>query len=71
MPVKFQSDWKSLNLNLAASRLHKILQQGYARLVNRGQEGANTGGLSVQYPGITHNCRTAEISEGWGRDILY
>ena len=26
VPVKFQSDWKSLNPNLAASRLHKILQ---------------------------------------------
>ena len=26
VPVKFQSDWKSLNPNLAASRLHKILR---------------------------------------------
>ena len=25
-PVKFQSDWKSLNTNLATSRLHEILQ---------------------------------------------
>ena len=25
-PVKFQSDWKSLNPNLATSRLHEILQ---------------------------------------------
>ena len=25
-PVKFQSDWKSLNPNLAISRLHEILQ---------------------------------------------
>ena len=25
--VKFQSDWKSLNMNLAASRLHEILLQ--------------------------------------------
>ena len=25
-PVKFQSDWKSLNPNLAASRLHEILR---------------------------------------------
>ena len=25
VPVKFQSDWKSLNPNLAASRLHEIL----------------------------------------------
>ena len=26
VPVKFQSDWKSLNQNLAASRLHEILR---------------------------------------------
>ena len=26
VPVKFQSDWKSLNPNLAASRLHEILR---------------------------------------------
>ena len=26
MPVKFQSNWKSQNPNLAASRLHEILQ---------------------------------------------
>ena len=26
MVVKFQSDWKSLNTNLAASRLHEILR---------------------------------------------
>ena len=26
VPVKFQSDWNSLNPNLAASRLHKILR---------------------------------------------
>ena len=26
MPVKFQSDWNSLNPNLAASRLHEILR---------------------------------------------
>ena len=26
VPVKFQSDQKSLNLNLAASRLHEILR---------------------------------------------
>ena len=26
VPVKFQSDWLSPNLNLVASRLHKILQ---------------------------------------------
>ena len=25
-PAKFQSDWKSLNPNLAASRLHEILR---------------------------------------------
>ena len=25
VPVKFQSDWKSINSNPAASRLHKIL----------------------------------------------
>ena len=25
VPVKFQSDWKSINLNLAVSRLHEIL----------------------------------------------
>ena len=31
MPVKFQSDWKSIIPNLAASRLHEIL-----RLVNKG-----------------------------------
>ena len=33
VPVKFQSDWKSLKLNLAASRLHDILQH---RLMNGG-----------------------------------
>ena len=27
LPVKFQSDWKSLSLNLAASRIHEILRQ--------------------------------------------
>ena len=26
VPVKFQSDWKCLNPNLAASRLHEILR---------------------------------------------
>ena len=26
VPVKFQSNWKSLNPNLATSRLHEILQ---------------------------------------------
>ena len=26
VPAKFQSDWKSLNPNLAASRLHEILR---------------------------------------------
>ena len=26
VPVKFQSDWKSLNPNLAASRLHELLR---------------------------------------------
>ena len=26
VPVKFQSDWKSLYMNLAASRLHEILR---------------------------------------------
>ena len=26
VPVKFQSNWKSLNPNLAASRLHEILR---------------------------------------------
>ena len=26
VPVKFQSDWKSLNPNFGASRLHEILQ---------------------------------------------
>ena len=26
VPVKFQSDWKSLNPNLVASRLHEILR---------------------------------------------
>ena len=26
VPVEFQSDWESLNLNLAASRIHEILQ---------------------------------------------
>ena len=26
-PVKFQSDWKSLNPNLVASRLHEILRR--------------------------------------------
>ena len=25
-PVKFKSDWKSLNQNLAASKLHEILR---------------------------------------------
>ena len=33
MPVKFQSDWNSLNPNLAPSRLHEI------RWMNRGPEG--------------------------------
>ena len=35
--VKFQSDWKSLNLTLSASRLHKFLVDGKTpiRLVNR------------------------------------
>ena len=28
VPVKFQSDWKSLNPNLAASGLHEILRWG-------------------------------------------
>ena len=28
MPVKFQSDWRSLNSNLAASILHEILRSG-------------------------------------------
>ena len=32
VPVKFQSDWKSLNPNLAASRLHEMSYH----LVNRG-----------------------------------
>ena len=35
VPVKFQSDWKSPNPNLAASRLHEIFRTSY-RLVNRG-----------------------------------
>ena len=26
VPVKFQSDWESLNSNLVASRVHEILQ---------------------------------------------
>ena len=72
MPVKFQSDWKSLNLTITVSRLHEILQSGSVLLVNRAQEGANTGGLGVQSPVISYNCRTAEISEGDGvRNILY
>ena len=36
LPVKFQSDWKSLSLNLAASRLREIYDKTSYRLVNRG-----------------------------------
>ena len=35
VPVKFQSDWKSLKPNLAASRLCEILQKNVHSLVNR------------------------------------
>ena len=34
MIVKFQSDWKSLNPNLAALRLHKVLRQDVCPLVH-------------------------------------
>ena len=37
-PVKFRSDWKSLNLNLLSSRLHEILRYDSVRLVNRGPD---------------------------------
>ena len=36
VPVKFQSDWKSLIPNLVASRLHEICGKTSFRLVNRG-----------------------------------
>ena len=32
VPVKFQSNWKSLNLNLVTSRLHEILRLDVLRL---------------------------------------
>ena len=38
VPVKCQSDWKSLNPNLAASTLHKSLWEDVRPLVNRGQD---------------------------------
>ena len=41
MVVKFQGDWKSLNTNLAASRLHEILGKTSYRLVNRGPYGVH------------------------------
>ena len=34
--AKFQSDWESLKLNLAASRLHEVLWEDDVRLVNWG-----------------------------------
>ena len=36
VPVKFQSEWKSLNQNLAASRFREILGKTFVRLVNKG-----------------------------------
>ena len=49
MPVKFQSDWKSLNPNLAASRLHEILRGKTAvRLVNRGPEWSSDGRMTSE-----------------------
>ena len=35
VPLKFQSDWKSLNVNLVASRLHEILQWTSVRSMDR------------------------------------
>ena len=36
VPVKFQSNWRSLNSNLAAPRLHEIFGKTSVYLVNRG-----------------------------------